>query len=136
MTAFEIDKLELITNDEEIISLSNEMYNDFYLANIDQNGEEKNYEKGNEGLKANLLKIKIINKNAIQAINYIKNNQNIIKLRIIFKNGYHQNFVLAKKRIAQNGKLINKYENLIQIDEDLGLIITDLDIKFKKELFA
>jgi hypothetical protein len=136
MAALEISNIDLITNNDEIISLSPNMYKNFYLANLDKNGNEIKYEIIKDTLKANLLLLRIKKNEAINCYNILKENKNITNVAIHFSNGLVQKFQLSKRRVASEGKLINKYEEIIEIENDLCMIITNLNIKFKKELFA
>jgi len=136
MAALEISNIDLITNNDEIISLSPNMYKNFYLANLDKNGNEIKYEIIKDTLKANLLLLRIKKNEAINCYNILKENKNITNVAIHFTNGLVQKFQLSKRRVASEGKLINKYEEIIEIENDLCMIITNLNIKFKKELFA
>jgi len=136
MAALEINNIDLITNNDEIISLNQDLYQNFYLANLDKNGNEIDYTSEKNMLKANLLLLKIKGNNNSQVIPFLKENQNIININIHFTNGLSQKFQLSKRRIAKEGKLINKYEEIFEINNDLCIIITDLNIKYKKELFA
>ena len=58
-----------------------------------------------------------------------KEKKDITKLSVYFTNGRKQVFDIPLKRVRMNDSLINKYEELFDIDEDLGIIITDKDIK-------
>ena len=63
--------------------------------------------------------------------------KDIIKVTINFKNGEKQDFELIKRRIAKNGILENTYEDAYLDDNnDLCIMVTDKNIKYKKELFA
>jgi len=136
MAALEINNIDLITNNDEIISLNPNMYNNFYLANLDKNGEEIKYELIKDQLKANFMLLRIKKNEASHCYNLLKDNKNITNINIHFTNGLIQKFQLSKRRIAFEGKLVNKYEEVFEIENDLCMIITNLDIKYKKELFA
>jgi hypothetical protein len=55
---------------------------------------------------------------------------------VSFTNGGYQEFEVAKKRVANNGKIENIYEDAFYDNEDLCIVITNKDIKYKKNLFA
>jgi hypothetical protein len=56
---------------------------------------------------------------------------------INFTNGQKQSFDLCKRRIAKNGILENTYEDAyLDSNNDLCIMVTDKNIKYKKELFA
>ena len=62
--------------------------------------------------------------------------RDIVKIGISFTNGGYQEFQLAKKRIAANGKIQNHYQDTFYDNNDLCILITDKNIKYKKNLFA
>ena len=63
--------------------------------------------------------------------------KDIIKVTINFKNNQKQSFDLVKRRVAKNGLLENTYEDAyLDNNNDLCIMVTDKNIKYKKELFA
>ena len=134
-----INNIEFTTNNQDVISIYPSSFTNFYIANIDDNGDEVSYGVNEDILEANYFMIKIINDKSYEAnevIKRIKEKKDITKLSVYFTNGRKQVFDIPLKRVRMNDSLINKYEELFDIDEDLGIIITDKDIKYKKELFA
>ena len=134
-----INNIEFTTNNQDIISIYPSSFTNFYIANIDDNGDEVSYGVKDDILEANYFMIKILNNKSFEAnevIKRIKDKKDIVKLSVYFTNGRKQVFDIPLKRVRMNDSLINKYEELFDIDEDLGIIITDKDIKYKKELFA
>jgi hypothetical protein len=141
MNAGCIYNIDLITNNKETYSVSSDDFNHFYIANINDDGDEINYNIINDvnSLFANFFMIKIIN-NDSKAINQIIKNiedkNNITKVGINFTSGKYQEFDLPKQRIASNGKLINKLErNFYDEKNNLCIVISDKNIKYMKELF-
>ncbi len=141
MNAGCIYNIDLITNNKETYSVSSDDFNHFYIANINDDGDEINYNIINDvnSLFANFFMIKIIN-NDSKAINQIIKNiedkNNITKVGINFTSGKYQEFDLPKQRIASNGKLINKLErNFYDEKNNLCIVISDKNIKYIKELF-
>jgi hypothetical protein len=134
-----IYSIDLSTSTKDIISVSSDEFNHFYIANIDENGDEINYEKKEENsLSANFFMIKLL-KTDIQSTNImdkIIKQKNIISIGVSFTNGGYQEFEVAKKRVANNGKIENIYEDAFYDNEDLCIVITNKDIKYKKNLFA
>lgn len=131
-----IHNIELKTNNQDIISVSNCDFSHFYIANIDNDGDEINYTKKDNSntLLANFFMVKIANNKMY--VERLKNCKDIISVGISFNNGYYQEFEIAKKRIANNGKLENIYESIIDDDNnDLCIIISNKNIKYKKGLF-
>ena len=134
-----INNIVFTTNNQDIISIYPSSFTNFYIANIDDNGDEVSYGVKDDILEANYFMIKILNNKSFEAnevIKRIKEKKDIVKLSVYFTNGRKQVFDIPLKRVRMNDSLINKYEELFDIDEDLGIIITDKDIKYKKELFA
>ena len=133
-----IYNIDLSTTNNDIISVSSDEFNHFYISNIDDNGDEISYEKDNEGnLKANFFMIKLQKTDAGSAtiMKNIMKQRNITKVGISFTNGGYQEFQLAKKRVASNGKIQNSYEDTFYENEDLCIIITNKNIKYKENLF-
>lgn len=133
-----IYNIDLSTTSNDIISVSSDEFNHFYIANIDDNGDEISYEKDNDGkLSANFFMIKLQKTDEGSAIimKNISKQRDITKVGISFTNGGYQEFQLAKKRVASNGKIQNSYEDVFYQNEDLCIIITSKNIKYKENLF-
>ena len=134
-----IYNIEFTTNNQDIISIFPSSFNNFYIANIDENGDEVSYEVDGKKLKANYFMIKVLNDKSYDAnevINRLKDKPDITSLSIHFTNGKTQVFEIPKRRVQEDGKLVNKYEEVFLDEEDLCIIISDKKIKYKKELFA
>lgn len=131
-----ISSIEIKTNNQDIISVSNENFSHLYISNIDENGDEINYTRieHSSTLFANFFMIKLLNRGMF--IEQLKESKNIISIGIAFKNGYYQEFEIAKKRIAIDGKLTNIYEEMFDDENDLCIVISNKNIKYKKGLFA
>lgn len=41
----------------------------------------------------------------------------------------------SQKRIANNGVMENKFEEILELTDGFGIIVTDKNLKYKKELF-
>ena len=141
MNAGCIYNIDLITNNKETYSVSSDDFNHFYIANINEDGDEINYNMLNDynSLFANFFMIKILQSDSKSINNIIKNldeKNNIIKVGINFTSGKYQEFDLPKQRVASNGKLINKLErNFYDDQNNLCIIVSDKKIKYAKELF-
>ena len=141
MNAGCIYNIDLITNKKETYSVSSDDFNHFYIANINEDGDEINYNMLNDynSLFANFFMIKILQSDSKSINNIIKNldeKNNIIKVGINFTSGKYQEFDLPKQRVASNGKLINKLEkNFYDDQNNLCIIVSDKKIKYAKELF-
>ena len=133
-----IYNIDLSTTNNDIISVSSDEFNHFYISNIDDNGDEISYEKDNEGnLSANFFMVKLqkTDEGSATIMKNIMKQRNITKVGISFTNGGYQEFQLAKKRVASNGKIQNSYEDTFYENEDLCIIITNKNIKYKENLF-
>lgn len=136
-----IYNIDIATSNNDIISISSDYFKNFYISNIDENGDEISYNFNFESknLYADFFMVKILNDKSpscVELIDRLYNLQDIIKLRVCFTNGTNQEFDLAKKRVIKNGKLINLYEEAFIDEDDLCIVISDRDIKYKKNLFA
>lgn len=135
-----INNIDITTNNKDIISVTPDSFENFYIANINKEGEEINYMiDKEETYYANFFMIKLLNKSEDDdsIIKRLLKKKDIVNIGINFTNGKYILFNIAKKRIAENGLLENRYEESFK-DEDnnLCIIITDKNIKYKKELFA
>ncbi len=133
--------IEITTNNKEIITVSPQNFSNLYVANIDDNGDEKNYDivPNTRSLCANFLMVKILKENkqeACLAQERLQSRRDIVKVTITLINGIRQDFELAKRRIVQNGALENVYETTFMQDEDLCIIVSDKKIKYMENLFA
>jgi hypothetical protein len=136
-----IYSIDLTTNSNEILSISSDDFEKLYISNIDETGEEVPYnQKSSKGeLVANFFMVKILNDIHNENMFFLErlhNKKDIIKVTLHFTNGREQTFDLAKKRIAIDGIVENKYEHTHYDGEDLCIIISDKNIKFKENLFA
>jgi len=136
-----IRSIEITTNNREIIPVSPQNFSNLYVANIDDNGDERNYEQvpNSKALFANFFMIKILKENNQES--YIAQDRllarkDIIKVTITLINGIRQDFELSKKRVVDHGPLENKYEITFMQDEDLCIVITDKKVKYLENLFA
>lgn len=138
-----IDSIDIYSNNKDVFTITSESFENFYIANIDDNGDEMNYLLCEDQITlfANFFMIKIKNEEndseSIIVLQRLLKKKDIIKVTINFKNGEKQDFELIKRRIAKNGVLENTYEDAYLDDNnDLCIMVTDKNIKYKKELFA
>ena len=134
-----INSIELTANNQDIISIFSSNFDKFYIANIDQNGDEISYGNNGDHLEANYFMIKILNDKSYDANEVIKrlvDKKDIINVSIHFTNGKKQTFDIPKKRVQTDGILTNRYEDAFFDEEDLCIIISDKNIRYKKALFA
>ena len=138
-----IDSIDIYSNNKDVFTITSESFENFYIANIDDNGDEMNYLLCEDQITlfANFFMIKIKNEEndneSIIVLQRLLKKKDIIKVTINFKNGEKQDFELIKRRIAKNGILENTYEDAYLDDNNnLCIMVTDKNIKYKKELFA
>ncbi|MCX4364726.1 MAG: hypothetical protein OSJ70_02980 [Bacilli bacterium] len=132
-----IYSIEITTNTNEIFSVSSDYFDHFYIANINDDGDEKKYKKNNQNLIANFFMVRILSEQeTVSCINKLVKKNDIIKVTIYFTNGSSQDFDIPKKRVAQNKQLVNLYEETFTDDSGLCILITDKKIRYKKNLFA
>ncbi len=134
-----IYNIDLSTSNNDIISVSSDEFNHFYIANIDDNGDEINYSKDDNGkLSANFFMIKLQQSDevSVEIMKNIVKHRDIVKIGISFTNGGYQEFQLARKRVASNEKIQNYYEDTFYDNDDLCILITNKNIKYKKNLFV
>lgn len=134
-----IYNIEFATNNQDIISIYPSSFKNFYIANINDNGDEIAYGVNEDHLKANYFMIRIINdrsRDASEVIDRLYNKKDIVSILIHFTNGKTQAFDIPKKRVQNDGVLTNTYEDAFMYEDDLCIIISDKNIKYKRELFA
>ena len=135
-----IYNIDFKTNNNEIISVSSDYFDHFFIANLDDNGDETRYEKINNSseLGANFFMIKILkdlSEERIISYKRLLDKKDIIQISLSFTNGSKQEFNIPKKRVANNGVMENKFEEILELDDGFGIIVTDKNLKYKKELF-
>jgi len=138
-----INSIDIYSNNKDVFTITSDSFENFYIANIDDNGDEMNYLLCEDQITlfANFFMIKIKNEDndneSIIVLQRLLKKKDIIKITINFKNGKKQDFELTKRRIAKNGMLENLYEDAYLDDNNnLCIMVTDKNIKYKKELFA
>ena len=138
-----IDSIDIYSNNKDVFTITSESFDNFYIANIDDNGDEMNYLLCEDQITlfANFFMIKIKNEDnnddTVLVLQRLLKKKDIIKVTINFKNGEKQDFELVKRRVAKNGLLENTYEDAyLDNNNDLCIMVTDKQVKYKKELFA
>lgn len=136
-----IYNIDLKTSNNETISVSSDYFNHFFVANLDDNGDETTYNivENSSELGANFFMIKIIDefaKDAQELYKRLFEKKDIVEISLYFTNGLRQEFIIPKKRVANNGVMENKYEEILELEDGFGIIVTDKNLKYKKELFA
>ena len=133
-----IYNIELTTNSNIKISIPRKNFDNLYISNIDDFGDEIPYDSTNSTLSANFFMVKITDQSHENS-NFVEEmykNKNIIKVKLNFMNGLTQEFELSKKRVVNDGVLENKYQQShYNQDGELCILITDKKIKFKENLF-
>ena len=138
-----INSIDIYSNNKDVFTITSDSYENFYIANIDDNGDEINYLLCEDQITlfANFFMIKIKNQvsedDTLLVLQRLLKKKDIIKVTINFKNNQKQSFDLVKRRVAKNGLLENTYEDAyLDNNNDLCIMVTDKNIKYKKELFA
>ncbi|HQC84137.1 MAG TPA: hypothetical protein PLB45_04630 [Bacilli bacterium] len=136
-----IYSVDITTNKNDMISLPSHCFSHLYIANVDDNGDEVEYELGNkdDNLYANYFMIKILNDNNVKTyenMDRMLKKKDIVSVNIHFTNGRSQIFDLAKNRVRDNGVLVNKYEEAFKDEDNLCIVVSDKKIRYVKELFA
>lgn len=138
-----INSIDIYSNNKDVFTITSDSFDNFYIANIDDNGDEMNYLLCDDQITlfANFFMIKIKNDDenneSLIILQRLLKKKDIIKVTINFVNGEKQDFELAKRRIAKNGLLENTYEDAyLDNNNDLCIMVTDKQVKYKKELFA
>lgn len=135
-----ISSIDITTNNRDIISVYSNDFANFYIANLDDDGEEINYyESENNSLFANFFMIKLLNNkdgDTAFILDRLLRRKDILKISVFFKNGKHQEFDLPNAKIIKDGSLFNRYEETFLEENDLCILITDKQIKYKKNLFC
>ena len=135
-----INNIDITTNNKDIISVTPDSFENFYIANLNKEGEEISYLVDSEDVYfANFFMIKLLNHddedNAV--INRLLKKKDIVNVGINFSNGKYLLFNIAKKRVNDKGLLENTCEDAFKDENNnLCIMVTDMKIKYKKELFA
>ncbi len=137
MTASCIYSIDLNTNTNETFNISSDNFDHFYVASLDDKGDETNYiRESSNSLKANFFMIRILNSQTIaNIIQRLYSKQDIVNISINFTDGSTENIKIPVDRKLKNKKLINSYEEATVIENNLCILITDKKIKYKKNLF-
>ncbi len=134
-----INNIDLTTNSDSTISIPTEYFDHFYIANIDDEGNEIKYKKKKNDFEANFFMVRILNDDTgiiNNSIRRLLSKKDIIGLSICFKDGTKQDFAIPKRRVLMDGEMSNKYEEAFMDENNLCILISDKKIKFKRNLFA
>jgi len=132
-----IENINILLSDDKNIVVLPEMFDNFYISNLNEKGEEIAFlsKENSNRLTANFIMIKLSDQ--IIEYNLTKNNikENAFKLLkekkikeidINFKNGYSQPFMFD----------VTNDTYFIKNPNDLCILLSDIDIKYKDNLFA
>lgn len=132
-----IHSIEITTNNSETFVVTSDDFNNFYVANIDENGEETKYMRKNNNLYANFFMIRIHNDDINnEIVKRLYQKKDIIKIELFFTNGVSQEIILPQKRVIIDGIMHNKYEYTHLINNDLCILVSDKKIKYINNLFV
>ena len=132
-----IETIVIKLDDNQKIIATPDMFNDLYISNIDENGDEISFfhKENSNYLKANFFMIKLSGdiveynlKNDLKAnaFSLLKDEKLVKEVRINFKNGHSQPFIFEDNNILTT----------INDNSDLCLLQSEYDIKYKANLFA
>jgi hypothetical protein len=131
-----IEAINILFENGDNVLVSNKDFKDFYISNIDQDGNEIPYDKTiiKNKLYANFLLLKM-NKKDLSKINRIKSKYDITEIMVIFKNQKYINFEIASNANPFASNYHNEYEYIYEDDDSLGLLLSQYNIKYKNNLF-
>ena len=131
-----IEAINILFENGDNVLVSNKDFKDFYISNIDQDGNEIPYDKTiiKNKLYANFLLLKM-NKKDLSKINRIKSKYDITEIMVIFKNQKYINFEIASNANPFANNYHNEYEYIYEDDDSLGLLLSQYNIKYKNNLF-
>ncbi len=126
----------IFENGDELLIDSTDL-KDFYISNLDEEGNEIPYEPTliPTKLYANFLLINIKNKGLNTNFNRIKRKNDIIEVIVIFKNNKYLNFIIASNANPFTSTYNNEYEYIYENEDSLGLLLSEYSIKYKENLF-
>lgn len=135
MTNVGIENILINLENNKTIIANNKLFSNLYISNIDEFGNEIEYNQDMDSLISNFFMIKLKNKiieyNLTNkylddnAFKLIKENQNIESIIINFKNGTSIPFILNSNNIF----------HLFKQKNDLCIIQSEYDIKYYENLF-
>lgn len=135
-----IKNIDLTFEDGDTISIDKRLFSHLYISNIDDNANEIPYERilNTNRLYANFLSIKInkiINKLYNQdMINNIYN-KNIAEIIVYTNSNRSILFNVASTIDPFNNVTDNLFDKSFILDDDLCILITPFNIKYKNHLF-
>lgn len=136
-----IKNIDLIFEDGESISIDNNLFTNFYIANIDDDANEIPYEKilNTNVLYANFITLKI--NNLINqfyndnVINKILIKKNISEIKIYTDTGKTILFNIASSIDPFVKNSNNYFDKSFTLEDDLCILICPYNIKYKNHLF-
>ena len=134
-----IESIRLIFNNGDNVSFSGKDFNDFYIANLNNNGEEIPYEPTiiKNKLYANFFMVKLSKLIASNdKLKRIKSKYDIIEIDVIFKTKKYIKFEVPSDAKPFNHNYNNNYEYIYEDDNTFGLLLSEHKIKYKENLFV
>ena len=133
-----IEALNIIFENGEVITLNKEECSNFYISNVKDNGEEIPYEPTiiKNKLYANLCLIKL-NKEILEPykVKRLKNKKDIVEVQVIFGNKCAR-FDIASNANPFMTEYNNDLEYIYEDDNNLGLLMSEYNIKYRNNLFV
>jgi hypothetical protein len=133
-----IEALNIIFENGDTILINKNEFKDFYISNLDKNGEEIPYEPTliNNKLYANFMLLNINNKLIdTNKIKRLKSKTDIVEIMVIFKNQKFIKFAIASTANPFANYYHNDYEYFYEDEKSFGLLLSKYNIKYKDNLF-
>ena len=130
-----INEIEIIFDDGDKIELNKEQFSHFYISNIDDDANEKPYEKlmDSNNLYANFVTLKVNSDNYLK--DFLLNNQNIAEIKIVTTHEKKIGFNVASTVDPFKRSDVNDFNKSFMLDDAFCLLICPYDLKYKKNLF-
>lgn len=131
--------IKIIFENGDNIIIDKKEYVDFYISNLNNQGEEIPYEQTiiKNKLYANFCLLKLNNQIIdYNKINRIKQKNDITEIQIIFDNNKYLKFDIASDADPFSENYKNNYEYIYENENTTGLLLSEYNIKYKENLFA
>jgi hypothetical protein len=130
--------VNIIFNNGDDISLNADDFEEIYVANIDENGNEIEYEMTpiNGTMNTNFVFLKLKKEKNGDFFNRIQENKDIIQVMFIFKNDKYVKFNVTSNSEPFANEYINEYQHFVQNERYYGCIVSEFPLKYRQNLFA
>ena len=131
--------IKIIFENGDNILIDKKEFADFYISNLNNQGEEIPYESTllKNKLYANFCLLKLNNQIIdYTKINRLKQKSDITEIQIIFNNNKFLKFDIASDADPFAEKYENSHEYIYEDENTFGLLLSEYNIKYKENLFA